>query len=187
MTAAADRHEQDVDLAAYPLQLVLAEPVPEVTQMTDAKAIDLDRVGEILSPFRALLGIVIRLGAGHRHALDLELAGTDHDVRLGRQSLQAEVRRIIVREDDDLHVQPDRRQAELGLVRVDHHGGLAAAKPHGVQAEIGDFHRPVVYIRSGEATPINPSALAMVVRAARESSSRAAVSGASSVTTRQLL
>ena len=158
-----------------------------MTEVTDAKVVDLDGVGEILSPLRPLLGVVVRLRAGHRDPFDLELARAGHDVWLAGQSLEAEVGRIVVGEDDDLHVQPHRRKAELGLVGIDHHGGLAAAQTHGVQAEIGDFHRPVVYMRSGAETPIKPRALAIVRRAAKDSNKRAAVSGASSVTTRQFL
>ena len=111
MTAAANRHEEHIDLAADPLQLFFAEAMPEMTEVADAKVIDLDGVGEVLSPLRPLLGIVVGLGAGHRHPFDLELAGTGHDVGLAGQALEAEVGRIIVGEDDDLHVQPDRREA----------------------------------------------------------------------------
>src|SRR5205823_11676831 len=57
MAAAADRHEEHVDLAADPLELILTEPVPEVTEMTDPKVVDFDGVDEILTPLRALLGV----------------------------------------------------------------------------------------------------------------------------------
>ena len=90
-------------------------------------------------------------------------------------------------EDHDLHVEPHRRQAELRLIGVDHHGGFASAKPYGVQTEVGHFHRAIVYIRSGAETPIRPSAFAIVVRAAFDRMILACVKGWSSVTTRQFL
>ena len=88
---------------------------------------------------------------------------------IAREPLETEVCLIFVGEDDDLHIKPDGRETELGLVRIDHDSGFAAAQTHRIQSEVGDFHRRVVYMRSGAETPINPSAFLIVVLAATES------------------
>src|SRR5439155_4501733 len=156
------------DLAADHLELSLTEPVTEVAEMTDTKVVDFDGIDEVLSPFRALLGVVVGLRTGHGDRLDLELAGARHEVGVPRQSLQAEVGRVFVGEDDDLDFEPHRGETELRLVGVDHHGRRATPETDGVQAELGAFDRPAAYTRSGAATPINPRALPIVVRRARE-------------------
>src|SRR5439155_2376302 len=119
------------------------------------------------------------------YAFALDPARAGNDMGIAGQPLQTEMGWVLVGEHDDLDIETHGRQPELWLVGINHDGGLPPPQPHGVQAEVGDFHRALVYIRSGALTPITPSAFAIVIRAARDKSSRPAVSGASSVTTRQ--
>src|SRR5437016_7160424 len=107
VAAAAHRDEQDIDLAADRVQLVLAQAVPEVIEVAAAQIIDLDGEHEVLAPLGAFLRIVKGLGAGHRHPLDLEFTGAGYQMRVTGQPLEAEVGGIFMCQDHDLYVEPD--------------------------------------------------------------------------------